>query len=138
MNLISMTSEIIYTGQLHCKATHTKSGVVIETDAPTDNHGKGESFSPTDSVANALGTCMLTTMGIAANGRGIDIDNTTAKITKIMAAGPRRISEIHVEISFPPNPYSDEQKRLLEETALNCPVAKSVHPDIKQKVTFLY
>jgi len=132
------TSEIIYTGGLHCKATHTKSGVVIETDAPTDNHGKGESFSPTDSVANALGTCMLTTMGIAANGRGINIDNTTAKILKVMASGPRRISEIHVEISFPHNDYSGEQKKILEETALNCPVAKSIHPDIKQKVTFLY
>ncbi len=132
------TSEIIYTGELHCKATHTKSGVVIETDAPTDNHGRGESFSPTDSVATALGTCMLTTMGIAANGRGLNIDNTSAKITKIMASAPRRISEIQVEISFPPNHYSDEQKKLLEDIALNCPVAKSIHPDVKQKVTFLY
>src|SRR5215510_11089251 len=103
------TSEIIYEGQLHCRAIHTKSGVVIETDAPTDNHGKGESFSPTDSVANALGTCMLTTLGIAANGRDINIDNATAKITKVMAAAPRRISEIHVEIAFPPNNYSEEQ-----------------------------
>src|ERR1044072_1573998 len=132
------TSEIIYTGQLHCKATHTKSGGVIETDAPTDNHGKGESFSPTDSVANALGTCMLTTMAIAANGRGINMDNTSPKIVKIMAAGPRRISEIHVEITFPPNNYTGEQKKTLEDIALNCPVAKSIHPDIKQKVTFFY
>ena len=132
------TSEIVYTGQLHCKATHVQSGVVIETDAPTDNQGKGESFSPTDSVANALGTCMLTTMGIAANGRGINIDNATAKVTKIMASGPRRISEVHIEISFPPNQYTDEQKRQLEDIAINCPVAKSLHPDIKQKVTFLY
>lgn len=132
------TSEIIYTGELHCKATHTQSGVVIETDAPTDNQGRGESFSPTDSVANALGTCMLTTMGIAATGRGINIDNTMAKITKIMAAGPRRISEIHVEIFFPPGRYTEEQKKLLEDTAINCPVAKSLHPDIKQKVAFLY
>src|ERR1044072_3649681 len=105
------TSEIIYTGQLHCKATHTKSGVVIETEAPTDNHGKGESFSPTDSVANALGTCMLTTMGLAANGRGINIDTTSAKIVKIMAAGPRRISEIHVEMTFPPKKYKRGEKK---------------------------
>jgi uncharacterized OsmC-like protein len=77
-------------------------------------------------------------MGIAANGRGLNIDNTSAKITKVMASAPRRISEIDVEISFPPNHYSAEQKKLLEETALNCPVAKSIHPDIKQKVTFLY
>lgn len=132
------TSEIIYTGGLHCKATHIKSGVVIETDAPTDNHGKGESFSPTDSVANALGTCMLTTMGIAANGRGLNIDNASAKITKVMAAGPRRISEVHVEITFPPKNYTDEQKKTLEDIAINCPVAKSLHPDIKQKVTFFY
>jgi uncharacterized OsmC-like protein len=132
------TSEIIYTGHLHCKATHTKSGVVIETDAPTDNHGKGESFSPTDSVATALGTCMLTTMGIAADARNINIDNTSVKVTKIMASAPRRISEIHIEMAFPHNRYTEEQKKLLEETALNCPVAKSLHPDIKQKVTFLY
>jgi len=132
------TSEIIYTGELHCKAVHTRSGVIIETDAPTDNQGKGESFSPTDSVATALGTCMLTTMGIIADKNGLKIDNTSAKVTKIMASAPRRISEIHIEVSFPPNHYSEQQKQLLEDTALNCPVAKSIHPDIKQKVTFLY
>ena len=132
------TSDIIYLGDLRCKVTHTKSGVEIITDAPTDNRGKGESFSPTDSVANALGTCALTTMGIIAVDKGINIDNTTAKIAKIMAGGPRRISEVWLEISFPPNNYSAEQKNLLEDTALNCPVAKSLHPDIKQKVTFNY
>ncbi|HLG34267.1 MAG TPA: OsmC family protein [Bacteroidia bacterium] len=132
------TSDIIYIGQLRCKATHTKSGVEIITDAPPDNRGKGESFSPTDSVANALGTCALTTMGIVANDNNINMDNASAKITKVMAGGPRRISEVWMEISFPPNNYSAEQKKLLENTALNCPVAKSLHPDIKQKVTFNY
>ena len=132
------TSDIIYLGQLRCKAVHTKSGVEIITDAPTDNRGKGESFSPTDSVANALGTCALTTMGIAASDNQINIDNASAKITKVMAAGPRRISEVWMEISFPPNNFSAEQKKLLEATALNCPVAKSLHPGIKQKVTFNY
>lgn len=131
------TSDIIYLGQLRCKATHTKSGVELITDAPPDNRGKGESFSPTDSVANALGTCALTTIGIIV-GNNVNIDNTTAKITKVMASGPRRISEVWMEITFPPNNYSDEQKKLLENTALNCPVAKSLHPDIKQKVTFIY
>jgi len=132
------TSDIVYLGQLRCKATHTKSGVEIFTDAPTDNRGKGETFSPTDSVANALGTCALTTMGIVANDNTIQMDNTSAKIAKVMAGGPRRISEIHMEIIFPSNNYTDEQKKLLENTALNCPVAKSLHPDIKQKVTFFY
>ncbi|MBK5284361.1 MAG: OsmC family protein [Bacteroidia bacterium] len=132
------TSNIIYLGQLRCKATHTKSGVEIFTDAPTDNRGRGETFSPTDSVANALGTCALTTMGIVANDNNIQIDNTSAKITKVMASGPRRISEVWMEVSFPQNNYSVEQKKLLEDTALNCPVAKSLHPDIKQKVTFFY
>jgi uncharacterized OsmC-like protein len=130
------TSHIVYIGQLRCKATHIKSGVEIITDAPPDNRGKGESFSPTDSVANALGTCALTTMGIVANDNNIHIDNATAKITKVMAGGPRRISEIWMEIFFPPNNFTTEQKALLEKTALNCPVAKSLHPDIKQKVTF--
>jgi putative redox protein len=132
------TSSIIYLGQLRCKATHTKSGVELITDAPPDNRGKGESFSPTDSVANALGTCALTTMGIVANDNNIIMNNTSAKITKVMASGPRRISEVWMEISFPSNNYSDEQKVLLEKTAINCPVAKSLHPDIKQKVTFIY
>jgi uncharacterized OsmC-like protein len=132
------TSSIIYLGQLRCKATHVKSGVEIITDAPTDNRGTGESFSPTDAVANALGTCALTTMGIVANDNNINIDNASAKITKVMAGGPRRISEVWMEISFPANNYTEEQKALLEKTALNCPVAKSLHPDIKQKVTFNY
>jgi putative redox protein len=131
------TSSIIYLGQLRCKATHTKSGVELITDAPPDNRGKGESFSPTDSVANALGTCALTTMGIVANDNNIIMNNTSAKITKVMASGPRRISEVWMEISFPSNNYSDEQKVLLEKTAINCPVANSLHPDIKQKVTFI-
>jgi putative redox protein len=100
------TSDIIYLGGLRCKATHTKSGVEIITDAPPDNRGKGESFSPTDSVANALGTCALTTMGIKAADSNINIDNTTAKITKVMAGGPRRISEVWMEITFPKNNYN--------------------------------
>ena len=132
------TSDIIYLGQLRCKARHVTSGVEIITDAPPDNRGKGESFSPTDSVASALGTCALTTMGIIASDHQINIDTVSAKITKVMASSPRRISEVWMEISFPPNHYSDEQKKILEDTALNCPVAKSLHPDIKQKVTFIY
>ena len=132
------TSDIVYQGHLRCKATHTKSGVEIFTDAPADNRGKGETFSPTDSVANALGTCALTTMGIVAADKNINIENASAKITKVMAGGPRRISEVWMEIFFPPNNYSEEQKKLLEDTAINCPVAKSLHPAIKQKVTFRY
>ncbi len=131
-----MTSEIIYTGSLRTEAKHLQSGTKIITDAPTDNHGKGEAFSPTDLTATSLATCMLTTMGIAANTYNINMDGTKASVQKIMAANPRRISEIKVAIDFPKNNYIEKEKTILKNTALTCPVAVSLHPDIKQDVTF--
>ena len=132
-----MTSKIVYVGNLRTKDTHLKSGTVIETDAPVDNNGKGEKFSPTDLVANALGACMMTMMGIAARDKNLLLENTQISIEKIMAANPRRISEVKVIIDFPKDhPIGESDRAYLERVALNCPVAKSIHPDIKQSVTF--
>lgn len=130
------TSEIIYKGELRTNATHLQSGKQIITDAPIDNHGKGEAFSPTDLLATSLGCCMLTVMGIVAKRHSINMNETKVEIVKIMADNPRRVSEIHVEMHFPKNNYTQKEKDLLEHTALTCPVAKSLHPDIKQKTRF--
>ncbi len=129
---------LIYPGELRCKAIHLKSGTEITTDAPTDNMGKGEAFSPTDLTATSLGVCMLTTMGISAQKNNFNMDGTKAEVTKVMTANPRRIAEVVVELVFPANNYSDEQKRMLETAALNCPVAKSLHPDLVQNVKFVW
>jgi uncharacterized OsmC-like protein len=132
-----MTSKIVYTGELRTSATHERSGSVIETDAPVDNRGRGENFSPTDLVATALGTCMMTVMGIAARDRGLALENTRINIEKVMGVRPRRIVEIKVQIDFPENNGIGETDRHeLEQIALGCPVAKSIHPDITQNVTF--
>lgn len=132
------TSTIIYNGQLRTVAKHLQSGIEIITDAPTDNQGKGEAFSPTDLLATSLGCCMLTIMGINANTNGIDIDGTRVEITKIMASNPRRVSEIGVIITLPNKTYSEKEKKMLEIAALNCPVAKSLHPEIKQDVQIIW
>ena len=132
------TSEVIYTGELRTTAIHLKSGQQIITDAPTDNNGKGEAFSPTDLLATSLGCCMLTVMGIVAKRHNINMDGTKVEILKVMADNPRRVSEIYVDMTFPKNNYSQKEKDLLEHTALACPVAKSLHPDIKQKNRFHY
>ncbi|WP_285010644.1 OsmC family protein [Pedobacter faecalis] len=132
------TSKITYNGGLRTTSVHERSGNTITTDAPVDNKGKGEAFSPTDLLATSLGNCMLTIVGIAANEHGFDIDGTTCEITKIMAEGPRRVSEIIVEFQFPDNNYSDKVKAIIERSAHTCPVAYSLHPDIKQTVTFNY
>ena len=130
------TSEIIYKGELRTTAVHLKSGQQIITDAPVDNNGKGEAFSPTDLLATSLGCCMLTVMGIVAKRHNIDMDGTRVEILKVMADSPRRVAEVHVDMHFPKNTYSQKDKELLEHTALACPVAKSLHPDIKQKTRF--
>ncbi|MFI5163781.1 MAG: OsmC family protein [Bacteroidia bacterium] len=130
------TSEIIYKGELRTTAVHLGSGQQIITDAPIDNNGKGEAFSPTDLLATSLGCCMLTVMGIVAKRHNINMDGTKAEILKVMADGPRRVSEVHIDMHFPKNNYSQKEKDLLEHTALACPVAKSLHPDIKQKTRF--
>lgn len=131
-------AEIIYKGELRTEATHLRSGQLIITDAPPDNQGKGEAFSPSDLMSTSLGCCMVTIMGIAARTHGFDIDGTRIKIAKIMAANPRRVIEIHVEFDLPKNNYTDKQKNLIEIAAKTCPVAYSLHPDIKQVVTFNY
>ena len=132
-----MTSQIIYEGNLRTVATHLQSGTVIETDAPTDNQGKGERFSPTDLVATALGNCMLTIMGIKARDMQLNLEGTTVDITKIMAANPRRIGEIKVVINFPENLHAPEKDRvIIERAAMTCPVFESLHPDMKKDVEF--
>lgn len=130
--------ELTYTGDLRCKAIHLKSKTEIITDAPTDNLGKGEAFSPTDLTATSLGVCMLTTVGISAQKNNYNIDGAKAEVTKIMAANPRRIAEIVVDLYFPDNNYSEEQKKMIETAALHCPVAKSLHPDLVQTVKFVW
>ncbi len=131
------TSKIIYQGELRTEAEHLKSGKTVITDAPTDNQGKGEAFSPTDLVATALGSCMLTIMGIKARDRQLDIEGTRCEITKVMASAPRRISKVAVTISLP-NTFSEDERKVLERAALHCPVAKSLHPDLIQEVKFVY
>ena len=127
---------IVYQGQLHCEATHTPSGAVLETDAPKDNNGKGESFSPTDLVATALGSCMLTVMGIAARSLHVDLTGATVTANKEMVATPvRRISKLIVSLNFPMQ-ISDENKKKLEHAALTCPVHKSLHPDVAMPIEF--
>jgi uncharacterized OsmC-like protein len=129
---------ISYEGGLHCAATHGPSSSQIGTDAPVDNHGRGETFSPTDLVATALGTCMLTVIGIKAEQKGIDLTGATARVEKIMSDdSPRRISRLPIEIVLP-IPADHENRKLLEAAALGCPVHHSVHPDIEKPVTFSY
>jgi len=130
------TLQTIYKGNLRTEVTHLQSGSVVITDAPTDNHGKAEYIGPTDLFAASFGCCVLTIMGIAAQNRGFNIDGTTLKTTKIMADKPRRIAEIIVEITFPHNNYSDKERKILELCAKECPVAQSLHPDIKQTVIY--
>lgn len=130
-----MTSKITYLGDLRTSSIHLQSGSEIISDAPIDNNGKGEAFSPTDTVANALGSCMFIVMGIKAQDLNVDLSNSTAEITKIMAADPRRISEIHVVFNF--SVATDiKNKTILERTAMTCPVYYSLHPDIKKVITF--
>ena len=129
------TSKVTYIGDLRTSSIHLQSGSEIITDAPTDNNGKGEAFSPTDSIANGLASCMFTVMGIKAHEMGVDFSDSTAEVTKIMAAEPRRISEIHV--SFDMNLAADEKtKSILERTAMTCPVFYSLHPDIIKVIVF--
>lgn len=130
-----MTSKVIYQGNLRTESEHLQSGSKMITDAPVDNHGKGEAFSPTDTVANALATCMLTVMGIKAENLQIDMRGTTAEVTKTMASDPRRISRIEVKVRFPDN-YGEKNNKILENTARNCPVLQSLNPNIELDLSF--
>ena len=120
------TAKVTYTGDLGTEAVHLKSGTKIITDAPVDNNGLGRSFSPTDLVATALGSCILTIMGIKARDKDIDIVGATVDINKIMGSGPRRIEIIEVEIIMPANGYTDKERKLLEAAAHHCPVGNSL------------
>jgi putative redox protein len=130
------TIETVYEGNLRTRAKHLGSGSEIITDAPIDNQGKGEAFSPTDLLSAALGSCMLTIMGIAANAHHIDMDQTRIRITKIMASNPRRVAEVQIEFDMPAKGYSEKEMAILEHAARTCPVALSVHPDLIQTITF--
>lgn len=130
-----MTSKVTYLGNLRTESVHIKSNSSFITDAPTDNNGKGEAFSPTDTVATGLASCMLTVMGIKARDLDIDMSGTTAEVTKTMASDPRRISKIKVVLNFPFE-ADKKTKTILERTANTCPVHYSLHPDIEKDVTF--
>ena len=132
-----MTSVVSYLGDLRTESVHISSNEKIVTDAPTDNNGKGEAFSPTDLVASSLSSCVLTVIGIVSKQIKYDLTNTTSSVKKIMGDNPRRIVEIEVKIEF--SQSTDSKKRaIIEKTALNCPVAKSLHPDIKQNISFIW
>jgi uncharacterized OsmC-like protein len=131
------TVESKYIGELRTEATHVKSGTVLVTDAPVDNQGMGEFFSPTDLVATALGSCMVTIMGIAGRTHGFTLDGATWSVTKVMTDNPRRIGEVIIELNIP-GIYSDKQKTVIDYITKNCPVALSLHPDLKQTVTVNY
>lgn len=132
-----MTSTIVYDGNLRTVCTHLNSGNVIETDAPLDNQGNGERFSPTDLVATALGSCMLTIMGIKARDMEIDLKGVKIEVEKIMKADPRRIGGINLTFSFPSTlQLDDKAKTILERAARTCPVAYSIHPDIETNIVF--
>lgn len=133
-----MTSKISYQGELRTSAIHLKSNTELITDAPIDNHGKGATFSPTDLVATALGSCMLTIMGIVANKKEIDFKGASIDIEKVMESNPRRIAEIKAKVTLAPGELSVSDKRLLETAARNCPVAKSLSQDLVQNISFEY
>lgn len=134
-----ITSTVKYTGELRTESTHVQSGTTILTDAPKDNHGKGEAFSPTDLLATSLANCMISIMGIVAKRDGqTSIDGAWAEVIKVMYQDPRRVGEIHVKITFPDKTYTDKEKKVYENAAHTCPVAKSLHPDILQKITFVW
>lgn len=130
-----MTSKITYVGDLRTICIHLQSGTEILTDAPTDNHGKGEAFSPTDLVATALGSCMVSIMAIKSKDLEVDLKDSTISITKIMQAEPRKIAKIVVVLDMAIN-VSEKNRIILERSAMTCPVLLSLHPDIEKEVTF--
>lgn len=129
------TSKITYQGELRTKCIHLQSGTEILTDAPTDNHGKGEAFSPTDLVATALGSCMVSIMAIKSKDLELELNDSTLEVTKIMQAEPRKIAKIIVALNMSIE-TSEKNKTILERAAMTCPVLLSLHPDIEKEVTF--
>ena len=129
------TSKITYLGDLRTTSTHLQSGTEILSDAPVDNHGKGQAFSPTDLLANALGSCMITVMAIKANDMGIELKGTTAEVTKIMQAEPRRIKRLEVTLNMAAA-VSEKDQTILERVGRTCPVYLSLHPDVEKEIVF--
>lgn len=126
-----MTASVVYRGNLRCECTHLQSGTIIETDAPTDNRGKGERFSPTDTVCVALATCIITSIALRAEDSQIDLSGTRIEVTKHMLSNPRRIGKVEIILHFSKTlQITDEDKALLQHVGDNCPVAKSLHPDL--------
>jgi len=132
------TAKTKYLGDLRTEIIHLRSGSVITSDAPVDNKGKGENFSPTDLVASALGSCIFTIMGIAAREHSFSIDGSNCTITKIMTENPRKIGEIRIEFDFTANEYTDKQKKILDHCVKSCPVALSLNDAIFQNVTLKF
>lgn len=134
-----MTSKIVYKGNLRTEMIHNQSGSSVETDAPIDNQGNGERFSPTDLVASALGSCMLTIMGIASNTHEIQIEGTEVEVNKVMQSSPRRIGEISIKMTIKgQDQYTEKQKTILEHAAITCPVYLSLSEDVKKIVEFIW
>ena len=132
-----MTAKIVYKGQLRCECTHLQSGTVMETDAPTDNRGKGERFSPTDTLCVSLATCMITTMALKATDMNIELDGTSIDLTKYMLSDPRRISKISLDLHIPGTAdISEKDRAILQKVGDNCPVAKSLHPDLQLNIEY--
>ena len=134
--MVSM--KVRYNGDLRCTATHIKSGNQVVTDAPTDNNGKGEAFSPTDLLCTSLTTCMITLMGITANSKDIQIGQIDADIEKIMGSEPRRVSGINIQFKIKDLNFTEREKEILKNAALTCPVAKSIHSDIELGIDFQF
>ena len=131
-----MTASIVYKGDLRCECTHLQSNSIVETDAPTDNRGKGERFSPTDLVCVSLATCMITTMGIRAADMNVSLKDTQINVTKHMLSDPRRIGQIDIQLSIPNSGIENKDKKILELIGNNCPVMKSLHPDLQLNITY--
>ncbi len=132
-----MTASVIYQGDLRCECTHLQSGTILQTDAPTDNRGKGERFSPTDTICVGLATCMITTMGIRAQDMELELTGTTLDVTKHMLSDPRRIGKIEVTVHLPAA-VPEKDRLVLEKIGDNCPVMKSLHPDLEVVTKYLW
>lgn len=135
---MAITSSFTYNGDLQLNVKHEKSGQTFITDAPVDNNGKGSAFSPTDLMATSLGLCMVTIMGIASQTHGFSMEGVRGDVTKIMSSNPRRISEVIVNLYFPDNGYTDKHKQIIRHISKTCPVALSLHPDLKQEVNIIF
>ena len=132
------TAQSKYLGELRCENTHLKSKTILVTDAPVDNHGKGASFSPTDLVATGLVSCMITVMGIRAEKSNMQMGQVVGSVQKVMGDAPRRILQLNVSLNFQGHNLNSSERHILENIAYNCPVAKSIHPEIVQKIKFSY